>query len=226
MWRRLTGGEAPDTASKQLDEGFFFAAKRESVTITTVPGQTSAQRLIDLNRYFAPSRRLDGVVFVAAYGFNRIWREEAEILARQLHPVDVRRLSDVSLERELRSFEETCARVRDKVIINRGDSTRSPRWLLVLANKADLYWSDIDVAGSYYRPNADSDFAAVARRLVKDVSAHVNFRYEVIPVTLRAAPYSFTSDAEQFDVPTELGADHAAASVKMLADIFRELCGI
>jgi hypothetical protein len=83
VWRQLTGGEAPDAMSKKVDKGYFFAAKRESIAIITIAGQASAERFEDLNYFFDPSTRLDGVVFVGAYGFDAIWPDNARTVARR-----------------------------------------------------------------------------------------------------------------------------------------------
>jgi hypothetical protein len=227
VWRQLTGGEAPDAMSKEVEKGHFFAAPRESITIFTIAGQPSADRFTDLNLFFGAGRRLDGVVFVASYGFERVWSENARTVARQLDPFTADSLSDRNVRRELDSFRETCAKIREKVFVSRGESDYTPRWLLVVVNKADLYWDAIDGARNYYNPGSGSDFDETATRMIEDIEGRLDygFRYEAMPVTLKPRTYDFAFEGQSIVVPTQLSYAHAEASVKMLGDTLRELCG-
>jgi hypothetical protein len=108
----------------------------------------------------APSLR--GVIFVATFGFNRVWSNRADSVANQLQPFDIESLSTHNIKQELDSFRATCEKIEEKRVI--AEAGICPRWLLVLVNKIDLYRDGRVQAEDYYRPTCKSPFDDVAQQ--------------------------------------------------------------
>jgi hypothetical protein len=227
IWRHLTGGSAPDAMSTTVDQGYFFSSnsRRRNLAITTIPGQTSEQRYLDLDRYFGSTTAVRGIIFVASFGFDRVWPGESDLTAAELPRLDIDDLSGRNIQRGLRSFQETCGRIRQKFSIAREPDSK-PRWLLVLANKADLYWDAIDQAERYYAPGYGSEFDREAQQLLEDLGRMMNFQYEVLPMALTPIPYEFASNRGSFLVESQLGQRHAEASLDLLGNALERLNGL
>jgi hypothetical protein len=224
-WRQLTGRDAPDQMSRGLDQGYVFRSpapvrKKSRIAITTIPGQTSRERFEDLDFYFAPTSYLVGVIFVATFGFDHVWPHDADLVASGLSPFTVASLRDRNIARELSSFAETCARLRAR---NAADRNLPTPWLLVLVNKVDLYATSIAPAEEYYRPTCGSLFDAEAQRLSTDLGAAAGFRYEALPVAMRAKDYNFSSNLGDLSVATQLAPGVVNGSIDTLLRVVEEL---
>lgn len=224
IWRRLTGHSAPDAMSTRIDQGYFGRARRRrNVAITTIPGQESQERYLDLDRYFGSTTMLNGVIFVASFGFDHIWSSASDATAAEIGRCDIEHLSDYNMRRELRAFQETCARIRQKHLIAKGSDLR-PKWLLVLVNKVDLYWDAIEGAQRYYAPGCGSEFDIEAEQLLKGLGTLTQFQYEVLPMTLSPLGYSFRSNRGDIPIDSQLEQRHADASLQLLVDTLETLC--
>jgi hypothetical protein len=220
VWRRLTGKQARDAASGDVEEGYLFPLrKRSRVTITAIPGQFSKNRYEDLNFYFDPSGRLSGVVFVAAFGFDRVWPPDVDLIANSLDPLTLDTLRQRNVERELESFRETCEQLRRR---NMGDRNRRTPWLLVVVNKADLFISELDDAANYYLPGCKSAFDQIVGRLRADIGSAAGFRYDVVPACLRPADYVFSSNRETFRVSSQLAQPCSYSSIELIIQTVKE----
>jgi hypothetical protein len=223
LWRRLTGRDAPEAVSTDIDQALFFPRRRKSVAVTTIPGQESDDRARLMLEYFGPRLIVKGVVFVATYGFNHIWPSQAEPIARNLTPVaDVNTLSEHNLDIELESFRDTCSRIKDKFSI--APREYAPDWLLVLANKTDLYWDGVEHAREYYQAGSESPFGRIAGALLAYLGQGRGFDYHLLPIALRAENYSFLTTKASFVVETQLSADAVSSSIETLGRALEGLC--
>ena len=225
IWRQLTQRSAPDQRSGRPDEGYSFlpGRRKRTLTITTIPGQTSAERFRDMKWFFGESTILEGVIFVATFGFDTIWPDEAEEVASSTSPLNIDTLSDRNIGLELDSFRETCGKLSEKRLLT--DGRVGPHWLLVLVNKVDLYWDGIRNAQNYYARGCDSVFDRIAQTLIRQVGPWGSFRYDVLPVTLNPQDYSFASNSLRLGSATQLGSPHADASRHTLLRVLGDLCG-
>ncbi len=228
IWRRLTGRDAPDALSRRVDEGYLFRSpsvgrRKSRVAITTIPGQNSKERLRDLAFYFSPRVRLVGVVFVASFGFNRIWPGQSNLVGNQLGDYTIEGLGQRNIQEELVSFRDVCGRLLNRHI---EDRNLPMPWLLVLVNKADLFISAIDQARAYYLPAPahSSPFDREAHHLANEVGSAAQFRYDVIPVAARTGDYRFSANRGVLMSDTQLSPLHANTSVRYMTTVVEELC--
>ncbi|HYG96358.1 MAG TPA: hypothetical protein VD741_04545 [Solirubrobacterales bacterium] len=226
IWSKLTGRPAANAMSTKVDKGYFFGRRglRRTLTVTTIPGQDSEQRYLDIDRYFGIYTAVHGVIFVASFGFDQIWPDESEVTAAELDPFTIEELSTRNIRRELKSFQETCNRIRHKHAVA-ADPFFKPKWLLVLVNKVDLYWDAIDQARDYYAPGCNSEFDREATELQRSIGTLAGFAYRVIPMALSPMPYVFSSNRGDLPIDSQLEPSHGKASLKLLADTLEELNG-
>lgn len=225
IWRHLTGREAPNRLSRDVDQDWLpLRQANRRTAITTIPGQTSTGRTVRLERYFGRDTIVGGVVFVATFGFNHIWPQQADIVAAELGNVDKIHLSNWNSKRELESFQETCREIRRKYQAT-SDPAYRPKWLLVIVNKVDLYWDALDEAAKYYLPDAKSPFNEQARRLQKDIG-QLDFEYSVLPAIADPAPYVFQSNFGGFTIESQLEDRHAHASLLTIGSALEVLSGL
>jgi hypothetical protein len=163
-------------------------------------------------------------VFVASFGFDHVWPQQADTVAAELSSVNMDRLSDWNVKRELESFQETCREIRRKYQQTSDPSSR-PRWLLVLVNKVDLYWDALDSAAAYYLPTSIGPFNEQAQRLLNDIGGLAQFQYIVLPVTIDPAAYAFRSNFGSFEIESQLASHHGNASIAALGSALEELSG-
>jgi hypothetical protein len=223
LWRHLTLKDKPDEISQGSDEGYYFRKKGHSaLALTTIPGQISDKRTQLNDKFFSGPGKLNGVVFVAAYGYNFIWPGKVESVATSLNPFSLNKLRDRNSIEELQTFDETCKFIAEKW--SKSSEENRPKWLLVLANKVDLYWSDVGDAYGYYRLGA-SDFGRSAEILTSKLSGS-GFRYHVLPTAFQPRDYEFDSTIlGNLKTASSLSREQCEASVNVLVDALEDLSG-
>ena len=173
--------------------------------------------------FFGESTILEGVIFVASFGFDTVWPDEVEDVAASLGNADIEVLGARNTTVELDSFRETCAKIAEKRTVAGGNT--GPRWLLVLVNKVDLYFDGIEQARKYYAPGSNTEFDRVAKNLIRQLSGLGPFRYDVLPVPLAPHDYHFTPGfLPPLESTTQLGPQAGEASFSVFVSLLEELC--
>jgi hypothetical protein len=222
LWRRLTLKDKADELSEGPDDGFYFRQeKRSTLAMTTIPGQLSDVRTILNDKFFISRRKVNGVIFVASYGYNFVWPSQVESVTTTLHPFSLESLRDRNSVEEQQTFDETCRFITEKW--SRSPAANRPRWLLVLCNKVDLYWPETAAAYDNYRLGT-SDFGRAAEALVSRLAGG-GFRYHVLPTALQPRNYLFDSTQGTLKTESGLSNEQCDASLKLLVDTLEELSG-
>ncbi|MEU1587821.1 hypothetical protein [Micromonospora sp. NPDC005710] len=170
--------------------------------------------------YFRESRALHGVVFVAANGFDHVWPDKRNDVSRQLTRYQLDYLRKRNRRKELDRFKETCQVLAERLLAT---DANTPRWLLVVANKADLYWNEIAAAEKYYLPGSGSDFDDVAQELLSEVGRG-NLQYDVLPLATAPVDYRFQSTRGLLESRTQLNTIQCSASIACLAEALEARC--
>jgi hypothetical protein len=222
LWRRLTLKDKEDEISEKADEGYYFRPKKRStLSLITIPGQLSDARTALNDKFFMSRRRVNGVIFVAAYGYNFIWPSQTESVATVLDPLSLNKLRDRNSIEEQQTFDETCKFITEKW--SRSPEQNRPKWLLVLCNKVDLYWQEAEAAYENYRLGT-SDFGRSAEALVSKLSGG-GFRYYVLPTAFQPRNYVFDSTLGTLKTESGLSSEQCDASLNLLVDTLEELSG-
>jgi len=224
LWRRLTLKHAADDISQTPDQGYYFRRKKRSTfALTTIPGQLSdVQSLLNDSFFMNRRTKVNGLIFVAAYGYNFIWPEQVESVASILHPYSLDSLRTRNIREELATFDQTCEFIKAKWA--HSPKANRPKWLLVLCNKVDLYSADADAAYGYYEPSARSPFGRTAGDLVAKLAGG-GFRYHVLPTAMQPREFLFESTRGNMHMKSTLSQDQCDASINLLVDTLEEISG-
>ena len=225
LWRLFTGRSAKDELSLQIDEAYYFGeTKRLAQGLIAIPGQLCTARRENEERFFGNgATAIAGVIFVACYGYNFIWPKRVEAVANDLSEVSAASLSDRNSNEELTRFEDTCRLITEKWNVAASDKV-CPKWLLVVCNKVDLYWDEINTAKGYYSYGSGSAFDHHAKTLVGNL-AGAGFTYHVLPAAMTPRDYTFESARGTLRVASTLTPDQCHASLSALVDKLGELSG-
>jgi hypothetical protein len=226
LLRQFTKNSPPEGISLVRESGLYIPEKKNSaIALTTIPGQIGSGRGRAERDFFENSAtRLRGVIFVASFGYDYVWPGKVESAASVIRPYTLDGLRDHNSLQELTRFEETCALITQKWRCAEEDSAH-PRWLLVLVNKADLWWQEAPAAQETYELGADSDFGERARVLKADLEGG-DFDYHVLPVALRPADYAFSAAQGMLKASSILTTAQCDASLGVVAEVLEELCGL
>jgi hypothetical protein len=221
IWSVLTKRPYEEESSLVEDDGYMLRPNSKAITLSTIPGQDCKGRAAAMGRLFGPKTVVDGVIFVACNGFDHIWPTRRHIVASGLAPYDLESLRARNLRKELSKFGETCDRIIEKHMIVPG---LSPKWLLVVVNKLDLYWNRRDDAAAYYLPGSGSPFDEIAQDLQSQIGS-IAVNYDVLPLATAPADYQFQSNRGSIKVESQLTTEECTASVACLAEALEDRCG-
>ncbi len=145
--------------------------------VRVIPGQKIPTRDKGLEEALNTHNDLEGVIYLVDYGFT----DEKEPFVKQgmikedrIDSIEKVRIQN--LEKELKDFEYVCEQIRRSFSIG-----KSPKWLLIVANKADLFFDKLDEVQDYYHPKRDSKFSHILNELLSDVGRQ-NLKCEVVPL--------------------------------------------
>lgn len=224
LFSALTAKESKQIESATADTWYARTTDRwRAWAVRTIPGATSANRDSLTDRLFGSAQtQLYGLIHVVSYGYNTVWDGELT-LERQLPSKRLVELRKYQLKQELADFEQLVNLIILKT--KRAPQKLWPRWLLIVVNKADLFWSDISEAGEYYLPGSGSPFDSRRDELTRHFGGLFDFRCEILPVALSAAPFRFTARQMDVTVASQLSKEQMAVSVSLLSERLEALSG-
>ncbi|MBQ0853393.1 hypothetical protein J8N05_35085 [Streptomyces sp. BH-SS-21] len=214
IWSQITRRPAGPGMSVSTDDGYIIRRNKKAHSVTTIPGQVSKDRDYAMNLMFGESTLLEGVVFVACNGYDHIW-SNSDVVASALDPFDLQTLRARNKRHELASFDEVCKAITKKRML--APAEYQPKWLLVLANKVDLYWGEVDDARRYYQIGPDSEFGLRAQELLGDLGA-ISLQYHTLPIAAKAKSYEFHSSRGSFNAASQLTNSQCNSSLRCLID--------
>jgi hypothetical protein len=226
LWRLLTGGSAKDQLSLTVDKkDYFGTTKRSARALITIPAQIGQDRLEAEKIFFkSETASVKGVIFVACYGYNFIWPQQVGTVDNEAEfsEFSVASLSTRNSNKELERFADTCKLIQEKWEL--APREICPQWLLVICNKVDLYWDEINTAKGYYDDGCGGSFDDLAQTLVGNLSGQ-GFSYHVLPAAMRSRDYIYKSDRGTLKVAPTLTQAQCDASLNVIVDKLGELCG-
>lgn len=132
-----------------------------------IPGQTMNERYRGLNEAFNSSTNLEGIIYIADWGFTDV-RDQTikEYMVKEKGITTIHKLRAFNLERELEDFKNICTEIEKAFAIG-----KAPKWLLIVVNKADLFFDDIKLnkAQAYYHQKGESEFSQILQNLLMRV---------------------------------------------------------
>ncbi len=168
--------ELPET-SKDVESSAFTLGNWTNI-VRVIPGQTTNERYLAINEAFNKSSKLEGIIYVADWGFTDV---RDKIIKQQMIEQEgletIRDIREFNLNLELEDFKQICKEIEKAYAIG-----KSPKWLLIIVNKADLFFKDstLNLAQKYYHPKGNSAFSKIIKSTV-NIIGEQRFKCAAIP---------------------------------------------
>ena len=146
--------------SEAVEKGKITNKKR--LTAFVLPGQEERPRLEAIEDVFRGKNAVSGVVHVVANGFIELRSQAAREFLVESGIKTLEEFRRAQIADELLDLDSTCDILRQSI-----NKHRSPKWLLVVVTKADLFYNEITEAEKYYSPNGNSQFAERLKQLTR-----------------------------------------------------------
>jgi GTPase SAR1 family protein len=143
--------------------------------LAVIPGQrSSSNRLLGIDELFIGKKPVSGILHVVSFGYTET---RSEFAMEAMRTRDLAAMRAIRLEEELEDLRATC-----QVIRTSWTHHRKPMWLIVVADKVDLYSDDesIKEAKTRYSRNAGSAFSSVLNELEAQIGQD-NFDWHAMP---------------------------------------------
>lgn len=149
--------ELPET-SKDVEATALTLGEWTNI-VRVIPGQTTNERYLGLNEAFNKSSKLEGIIYVADWGFTDV---RDRVIKKQMIQFEgistIEELRAFNLKREIEDFKAICREIEKAFALG-----KTPKWLLIIVNKSDLFFDDdlLNSAQSYYHPKGTSEFSKI-----------------------------------------------------------------
>lgn len=188
--------ELPTTSKSVENDAVFFGDWSKIVSV--IPGQSSKERSLALQNVFENNSKLEGIIYLTDWGFTDI----RDISLRQSMVErdgikTIRELREFNLASELSDFEQI-----NQSIIKAHHFKMGPKWVIVLANKCDLFYNSIDEAQKYYHLSFDSPFINKTKNMLNKVGA-LNLSYQSLPICSWQTDFQWNNNR----IRTDLGGN-------------------
>jgi hypothetical protein len=223
LWSRLTSRQRPDEMSLTRDDGYMVSPNNRSLALVTIPGQPVRPRYTAFEMLFGPDKQVDGVIFVASNGYDHVWPAHSELFGRNLQSNQSYDLPSLRLRNKLyeaENFRDVCHQIIRKHYA--AAEPLRPRWLLVLVNKADIYWDERADAENYYLPGCGSDFDQKVTEM-RTMIGMAAINYYVLPVATQVAAYDFRSSLGPIRKAAALNQAQSVASLESVVEMLGSL---
>jgi len=175
-------GKANDTwyekpeSSKQADREAIKIGEWHSL-FRTAPGQFISSRDKTIDDAFDSDSDLEGIIYLTDWGFTNIRDETAAKILIDNGIDTIEKLREHNLKEERKDFEKIVDQVRKLF-----RSEKSINWLLVVATKADLFYSEelFSKAQREYHPSFDGQFSNLLNLLQANIG-NDRFKIDAIP---------------------------------------------
>lgn len=173
-------------------ESAVLRAGSKPMIIRTIPGQVSRERDAGIHEAMSEHNHLRGVIYVADWGYTDVRDESVRRDQIDREGIDtLEKVRQSNLTAEVADFNEVTLRIRESIA-----RCGKPVWLLIVVNKADLFFDRMDEAQAYYHPQLESAFTAPLRRLIEHVGNN-NLRCNAVPVCSWLEDFSWNNETEQ-----------------------------
>lgn len=157
--------ELPDT-SKGVESNAFTLGDWTNI-VRVIPGQTTNERYLGLNEAFSKSSKLEGIIYVADWGFTDVRDKIVKQQMIEKEDLDtIKAIRDFNLKLELEDFKIICKEIEKAFALG-----KAPKWLLIIVNKVDLFFENktLNLAQKYYHPKGNSAFSKVVQSTINIV---------------------------------------------------------
>jgi GTPase SAR1 family protein len=195
--------DLPQTSKDVETKAITFGDWTKIVRI--IPGQDTRAKFRGLRLSLQNNNDLDGVIYVCDWGFTDVRDnivKQSFIERDKIETIETLRV--FNLEKELEDFREVCKEIQKAYL----DFGKGPKWIIVVSNKVDLYYSSIDDAQKYYHNAYQNAFSDIANETIAKIGEQ-RIKYTAIPI----CAYQKSLEWNKHTVNTNLGGDEIQKSL-------------
>ena len=199
----------PDTSTDV--ESMAIELSEWTSLVRVIPGQSTAERHKAIDEAFNQHKNLEGVIYVVDWGFTNVRNHVSRLSMIQDKGIDtVEKLRQHNLASELVDFRDVCQKIAEAQAAG-----RSPKWLLVVVNKVDLFFDQVNEALLYYHPESESAFAKTTQSLLQSVGSQ-KIKCDVVPICAWEVDFIWNTET----IKTNIGG------TENKRQLFRELLSV
>lgn len=184
------------------------------MAIVVAPGQ-GGPRVDSFDEIFDEKKGVDGLVFVAGSGLVSLRNSEAIQQNIKTGLDTVEKWRGVNLAAELEDLKEVAAHIRAS-----SKKSRKPKWMLVVATKADLLFENLTEIEQYYSPHGGSEFASVLNELMDNLGKD-NFEWDALPACSALEDFHWGDQVVKSALDSDARDHYLAQMVSKLGELCR-----
>jgi len=170
--------------------------------VRVIPGQKNPNRYNGLEEALNTHKALEGIIYVADWGLTderdpilKQRKIEGSIGTAKLDSIE--KIRAINLEEEIEDFKLMCHEIEKSFAKN-----NSPKWLLIIANKADLFFDKLDEVQAYYHPEGNSKFSQLLQ-ITRNRIGKQNLKCAAIPLCAYERDFEWNGEI----IKTQIGGE-------------------
>ncbi|WP_288350580.1 hypothetical protein [uncultured Thalassospira sp.] len=201
--------------SRKLERG-LIKSKGNRLALNVAPGQGGPQ--VDaFNKVFnTKGKTVDGVIFVAGYGYVNLRNEEVKTSFIDEKGYNLEAFRQLQLEEELAHLKEVTHLIRMAQ-----SREQRPRWLMVAVTKADLYHPILEKVRQYYSPNGDSEFSAELKKLNR-LLGEDRFEWDAAPTCSKLENFSWGEEVIHSSISEDQKNHYLAQLIQRIGEMCQD----
>jgi len=170
--------------------------------VRVIPGQKIPNRYSGIEEAFSKHEALEGIIYVADWGFTD--ERDPTVKERKIKGLagtdkfdSVEKIRAANMKDEIEDFKLMCHEIERAFT-----KKNPPKWLLIIANKADLFFDKLDEAQAYYHPDGDSEFSRILQAMRSRIGEQ-NLKCAAIPMCAYERSFEWNGEI----VKTQIGGE-------------------
>ena len=211
----FAGNYSPPGQSSRI-ENDSRRLNKHRYKFSVVPGQPiHRDRIRDVDEVLAGKPHLDVVIYVVANGYHELRTTTAEDIAANMQLTNIVQLRERRIQAELSDFQATLSILRRPI-----REHRQPSAMILAANKADLYCSEVELAAARQRYVGEaSEFRTAMDEFRAQVGSD-NFQWTAIPTCSWLETFSIGDEK----VASGLSIAQRNAMLHSFFDVLERIC--
>ena len=170
--------------------------------VRVIPGQKIPNRYTGIEEAFSKHEALEGIIYVVDWGFTD--ERDPTVKERKIKGLagadkfdSVEKIRGANLNDEIEDFKLMCHEIERAFT-----KKNPPKWLLIIANKADLFFDKLDEVQAYYHPEGDSGFSKILQAMRSRIGEQ-NLKCAAIPMCAYERSFEWNSEV----INTQIGGE-------------------
>lgn len=170
--------------------------------VRVIPGQKIHNRYSGIEEAFSKHEALEGIIYVVDWGFTD--ERDPTVKERKIKGLagtdkfdSIEKIRAENLKDEIEDFKLMCHEIERAFT-----KKNPPKWLLIIANKADLFFDKLDEVQTYYHPEGDSKFSQILQATRNRIGEQ-NLKCAAIPMCAYERDFKWNNEI----IKTQIGGE-------------------